>query len=81
MIKFGTKGSMTDRAARRVSVCYMERQRTVRAYKHYMKDASASALAGDAMFEQLRADMQDAKENHNNAKQIYETVNSCPPLT
>lgn len=78
--KLGPRGSMIDRAADRVRSAHLARQRASRAYKQHMKDARPEELQGDAVFEQLRNDMQITKDNHIAAQQAYEAVSACPPI-
>jgi hypothetical protein len=81
MNKLGQREGMLTRAASRVRTAHLERQRATKAFNQRLKDANVSALAGDALFEQLRADMQTAKENFSQASIVYEALKVCPPLT
>lgn len=73
-------GTMVARAAARVRITSLERQRTYKAYRQHLKDIKNSEeLAGDEVFTQLRDAMQTAKENHVVAQTAYDTVVACPP--
>lgn len=78
--KLGPRGSMVERAADRVRSAYLARQRTSRVYKQHLKDLNnTTELQGDVVFDELRSNMQIAKENLESSRIAYEAIIAAPP--
>jgi len=70
-----------EAAARRVVSSNLERARTYKKYRDAIKDAKDSKeLEHDAVFRQLRDDMQLARDNNESAQQSYEAICAFPPI-
>lgn len=81
MNSYDRGGSMVERAASRVRIAYLERQRTYKAYKLHLQEAKdTKELEGDLVFDRLREDMQTAKANHIEAEIAFQAVKACSPL-
>lgn len=78
--KLGSSGGMIERAAMRVRVAHLEKQRAAKLYKLHLKDTKTTEDAiGDVVLDQLRSDMQTARANYFVALETQEAVGVCPP--